>query len=105
MVILKVNLTFDPNDALFFNATDDNIKSKLIDTLEYEYDGEEIIEAVNDSNVEDKERVISYLTSLDASQLADACRVSMDSLFFNYFEAENLIVYTIKLYFDETDIM
>ena len=103
MITIKVELRFSPTSAINFNPTGENLKQVIAEALTYEVEDEFFHNIIEESQIEeeDKEKVEWFLTSTDIDVLLNYCNIDYDSLIFSYFDAEDIIVYTIKLYFDE----
>lgn len=105
MITIRVPLLFQPNTVIKFNPTEENLKNCIKDALVYgvEYEDDFFEKAVNETNIDDadKEKIIKYLTSTDVDVLLKHCSIDYDSLEFDYFDAEDIIVYSIKILFNE----
>ena len=96
----------NPNTVIKFNPTEENLKNCIKDALVYEVEDDFFEKIVNEANINeaqlfDKEKIIWYLTSTDVDVLLKYCNIDYDSLEFDYFDAEDIIVYSIKLLFNE----
>ena len=103
MITIRVPLRFQPNTVIKFNPTEENLKNCIKEALIYEVEDDFFEKVVNESNINDadKEKIIKYLTSTDVDVLLKHCSIDYDSLEFDYFDAEDIIVYSIKLIFNE----
>lgn len=103
MITIRVPLRFQPNTVIKFNPTEENLKNCIKDALVYEVEDDFFEKIVNEANINeaDKEKIIWYLTSTDVDVLLKYCSIDYDSLAFDDFDAEDILVYSIKLLFNE----
>lgn len=103
MITFRVPLRFQPDTVIKFNPTEENLKNCIKEALIYEVEDDFFEKIVNETNIDDadKEKIIWYLTSTDIDVLLKYCNIDYDSLEFDYFDAEDIIVYSIKLLFNE----
>lgn len=108
MLEFKVPLYFNPDTALFFTPSYENIEQEVMNSLEYSVEDDFFEKACKDAkdldiDEENLEVLSEWLTVVDVDSIMSFSRIDMDSISFQDYESENTLEYSVRVRFDDAD--
>lgn len=101
MIKVPIELYFTPKKALFFDATEENFKNEIADTIDCA-DNDYWVRIFEKININNKDKYLGWFLKAKPMEIVNYGKINMESISCDCIESDSYFTCTIEMLFDET---